>query len=60
LCGSSVAAPKKHDVERHFQANHSLFVANYPFKSEFKQKKIKELQSKLSGQQSIFTGPVVK
>jgi hypothetical protein len=50
----------KHNVERHFQTNHSFFVANYPFKSELRQKKMKELQSKFSGQQSILTGPVVK
>jgi hypothetical protein len=44
LCGSSVAVPKKHDVERHFQANHSSFDANYPFRSEFRKKKMKELK----------------
>jgi hypothetical protein len=60
LCGSSVAVPKKHNVERHLQANNSFFEANYPFKSEKGKKKIKELKSKLSGQQSTFTRPVVK
>jgi hypothetical protein len=60
LCGSSVAVPKNHNVERHFQTNHSFFDANYPFESEFGKKKIKEQKSKLSVQQSIFTGPVVK
>jgi hypothetical protein len=43
LCGGSVAVPKKHDVERHFQTNHSSFDANYPFKYELRKKKIKEL-----------------
>jgi hypothetical protein len=60
LCGSSVAVPKKHNVERHFKANQSSFVANYPFKSELRKKKKQELKSKLLDQQSIFTTPAVK
>jgi hypothetical protein len=43
LCGGSIAVPKKHDVERHLQANRSSFDANYPFKYELRKKKIKEL-----------------
>jgi hypothetical protein len=38
LCGSSVAVPKKYNVEHHFQTNHSSFDANYPFKSELRKK----------------------
>jgi hypothetical protein len=52
--------PKKHHFEHYFHTNHSSFDANSPFKSELNKKKIKELKSKLSGQQLIFTIPVVK
>lgn len=33
LCGSSIAVPKKHNVERHFQTIHATFDVNYPLKS---------------------------
>jgi hypothetical protein len=46
LCGSSVAVPKKHNVERHFQTNHSSSDANYSFKSELGKKENKGTEIK--------------
>ena len=55
LCGSSIAVPKKHNVERHFQTNHGTFNVNYPLKSEVRKKKICNLKSSLTAQQTVFT-----
>lgn len=55
LCGSSIAVPKKHNVERHFQTNHGTFNVNYPLKSEVRKKKMCNLKSSLTAQQTVFT-----
>jgi hypothetical protein len=55
LCGSSIAVPKKHNIEPHFQTNHGTFNVNYPLKSEVRKKKICNLKSSLTAQQTVFT-----
>jgi hypothetical protein len=46
LCGSSVAVPKKHIFERHFQTNHSFSDTTISPKSELWEN-INELRSKV-------------
>ncbi|KAG8234407.1 hypothetical protein J437_LFUL012792 [Ladona fulva] len=58
--GASVAFAKKHNEERHFQTNHGTFATNYPENSEIRKKKVCELESKLSAQQSVFVRPLSK
>lgn len=60
LCGSTIAIPKKHNVERHFQTTHATFDRNYPLKTEVRKKKINQLKSNLTTQQSVFTRHVEK
>lgn len=60
LCRSIIAMPKKYNVERHFQTMHATFDANYPPKSEVRKKRINQLKSNLSVQQTIFTRHVEK
>lgn len=60
LCGSSIAVPKKHNVERHFQTIHATFDTSYPLKSEVRKKKINQLKSSLTAQQTVFTRHVEK
>lgn len=37
LCGGTVAALKKHNVERHLQTNHGSFDISHPLKSELRE-----------------------
>ncbi|KAG8239554.1 hypothetical protein J437_LFUL018905 [Ladona fulva] len=60
LRGASVAFTKKHNMEHHFQTNHGTFATNYPKNSEIRKKKVCELKSKLSVQQSVFVRPLSK
>lgn len=55
ICQSSIAIPKKGNVERHFRTVHGKYEADFPPKSELRKRKVKELKSQLSGQQSLFT-----
>lgn len=49
ICQSNIAIPKKGNVERQFWTNPN------PPKSELRNRKVYELKSQLSGQQSFFT-----
>ncbi|KAG8237259.1 hypothetical protein J437_LFUL011289 [Ladona fulva] len=60
LCGTFEAFANKHNVERHFQTNRGTFAKNYPKNSEIRKKKVCELKSKLSAQQSVFVRPLSK
>uniref|UniRef100_A0AAQ4S2T7 HAT C-terminal dimerisation domain-containing protein n=1 Tax=Gasterosteus aculeatus aculeatus TaxID=481459 RepID=A0AAQ4S2T7_GASAC len=55
VCQSTVAIPKKGNVERHFRTLHGKYDTEFPPKSELRKTKVKELKSQLLGQQSFFT-----
>ncbi|KAJ8352117.1 hypothetical protein SKAU_G00235930 [Synaphobranchus kaupii] len=55
ICQSTIAIPKKGNVERHFRTVHGKYDTDFPPKSELRKRKVKELKSQLSGQQSFFT-----
>ena len=54
ICQATIAIPKKGNVERHFRTVHRNDT-DFPPKSELRKRKVKELKSQLSGQQSFFT-----
>lgn len=55
ICRATVAIPKKGNLERHFWTVHRKYDTDFPLKSDLRKKKLKELKSQLSGQQSLFT-----
>lgn len=55
ICQSTIATPKKGNVERHFWTVHKNYDTDFPPKSEQRKRKVKELKSQLSGQQSFFS-----
>ncbi|XP_054831567.1 general transcription factor II-I repeat domain-containing protein 2A-like [Eublepharis macularius] len=57
LCSSTVAIPKKYNVQRHFETHHSAFSSCFPLGSELRKKKLEELKSTLAPQQPQFTRP---
>jgi hypothetical protein len=58
LCRSTVSATKKHNVERHFKTNHKDFDTKFPLSSDVRKKRMCDLKSELSFQQSVFTRTV--
>ena len=55
MCSSTIAVPKKGNVERHFRTVHGRYDTDFPPKSELRKRKVNELKSQLTGQQSFFT-----
>ena len=55
ICRSTIAVPKKGNVERHFRTVHRRYDTDFPPKSELRKRKVNELKSQLTGQQSFFT-----
>jgi len=55
ICQCAIAIPKKGNVERHFRTVHKNYDIDFPPKSELRRRKVKELKSQLSGQQSFFS-----
>ena len=55
VCQSTVAIPKKGNVERNFRTLHGKYDTEFLPKSELRKTKVKELKSQLLGQQSFFT-----
>lgn len=55
ICQSTIAIPKKGNVERHFRTLHKNYHTDSPPKSELRRRKVKELKSQWSGQQSFFS-----
>ncbi|KAL7376443.1 hypothetical protein ABVT39_008228 [Epinephelus coioides] len=60
ICQSTIALPKKRNVERHFRTVHKNYDTEFPPKSELRRRKVKELKSQLSGQQSFFSQLISK
>ena len=57
ICKASVALPKKTNVERHYRSVHKAYDSDFPPSSELRKRKVRELQSQLAGQQSLFLKP---
>lgn len=55
ICQSAIAIPKKGNVERHYRTVHKNYDTYYPPKSDLRKTKLKELKSKLPGQQSFLS-----
>ncbi|XP_053221557.1 zinc finger BED domain-containing protein 5-like isoform X1 [Podarcis raffonei] len=60
VCSSTVAVSKKHNVQRHYERNHSSFAKDYPLDSELRKKKVHEMKSKLAIPPTPATRPVVQ
>lgn len=54
ICLSSVALPKRGNVERHFKTIHKQYDINYPLGSELRKTKVQQLMTQLNMQQSCF------
>ena len=55
ICGTTVAVPKRHNVERHFKTCHRNFDVNYPPGSALRTEKAHGLKASLDKQRAIFT-----
>ena len=55
ICGSTVAVPKRHNVERHFKTCHRNFDVNYPPGSALRTEKAHGLKASLDKQRTLFT-----
>uniref|UniRef100_H2Z396 SPIN-DOC-like zinc-finger domain-containing protein n=1 Tax=Ciona savignyi TaxID=51511 RepID=H2Z396_CIOSA len=55
ICRSTIAVPKKGNVERHFWTVHKSYDTDFPPKSELRNRKVNELKSQSTRQQSFFT-----
>ena len=55
ICHSTIAVPKKGNVERLFRTVLGRYDTDFPPKSELRKRKVNELKSQLTGQQSFFT-----
>lgn len=58
LCSSTVAIPKKYNVQRHFEAHHGGFSSCFPLGSELRKQKVEELKSTLPLPQLRLARPV--
>ena len=55
ICQSTITIPKKGNVERNFRTVHRNDDTDFLPKSELRKRKVKELKSQLSRQQSLFS-----
>ncbi|XP_056912889.1 L-xylulose reductase isoform X1 [Takifugu flavidus] len=60
ICGTTVAVPKRHNVERHFKTCHGNFDVNYPPGSALRTEKDHGLKASLDKQRTFFTKPMKK
>ena len=60
ICGTTVAVPKRHNVERHFKTCHRNFDVNYPPGSALRTEKAHGLKASLDKQRTFFTKPMKK
>lgn len=60
ICLTSLAIPKKGNIERHFLSLHNKFQTDYPPKSELRKRKVKDLKTQLKNQQNVFKKPILK
>lgn len=57
VCRSSVALPKRGNLERHFKTLHKNYETDFPQKSELRRRKLQDLKSSLKAEQSMFKRP---
>jgi len=57
ICNTSVAMPKKGNLEKHFNTMHGKYESNYPLNSTARTQKLQELKSGLIAQRNIFLKP---
>lgn len=55
ICNSSVAIPKKGNIERHFRSFHENYNEDFPKGSELRKMKIISLKKELSFKQNMFS-----
>uniref|UniRef100_A0A3B3HZV5 Uncharacterized protein n=1 Tax=Oryzias latipes TaxID=8090 RepID=A0A3B3HZV5_ORYLA len=60
ICGTAIAVPMRHNVERHFKTCHKNFDANYPPGSALRTEKARGLKAALDMQRTFFTRPAKK
>lgn len=60
ICLSSIAIAKKGNLERHFLSLHNKHQTDYPPNSELRKRKVRDLKTQLTNQQSIFKKPILK
>ncbi|XP_072397972.1 protein FAM200C-like [Diabrotica undecimpunctata] len=58
VCRSSVALPKRGNLERHYKTLQKNYENDFPQNSLFNKRKVKDLKSSLKTEQSMFTRPV--
>lgn len=57
ICNTSVAMPKKGNLEWHFNTIHGKYESDYPLNSYARNKKVQELKCGLIAQRNIFLKP---
>ena len=60
ICVTTVAVPKRHNVERHFKTCYRNFDVNYPPGSALRTEKAHGLKASLDKQRTFFTKPMKK
>jgi hypothetical protein len=58
LCGVTVSATNKHNVERHLEGNHNDFDTNFLLFCDVQKKRVRDPRSEPSFQRSVFIRPV--
>ncbi|KAL4702326.1 hypothetical protein ACJJTC_006932 [Scirpophaga incertulas] len=58
ICNTSLAMPKKGNLERHFNTMHSKYQTDFPPNSEIRKSKLQALKSQLKVQENMFSGPI--
>ena len=54
ICLTSIATPKKGNLERHFLTSHNKYQTDYPPNSELRKCKVKDLKTQLANRQNVF------
>ncbi|XP_047020709.1 general transcription factor II-I repeat domain-containing protein 2A-like isoform X2 [Helicoverpa zea] len=58
ICNTSLAIPKKGNLERHFNTMHSKYQTDFPPNSEIRKSKLQSLKLQLKVQENMFSGPI--
>ncbi|KAL0803215.1 hypothetical protein ABMA28_017316 [Loxostege sticticalis] len=58
ICNTSLAIPKKGNLERHFNTMHSKYQTDFPANSEIRKSKLQALKSQFKVQENMFSGPI--
>lgn len=57
ICNTSLAIPKKGNLERHFNTIHGEYQSDFPPNTEVRKIKLQQLKSRLTAQQLVFSQP---